>query len=82
MKTGEGVMANVVSKSSFKPRALKYFRQIQEQGSELIITDHSKPVIKIIPFRKDPLIILEELRDSVIRFDDPCEPVGREDWET
>ena len=74
-------MANIISKSSFKPQALKYFRQIQEQGLELIITDHAKPVIKITPFREEPQIILEELRNSVIRYDDPCAPVGQDDWE-
>ena len=74
-------MTNLVSKSSFKPQALKYFRQIQEKGIDLIITDHSKPVIKITPFREEPQIILEELRNSVIRYDDPCEPVGQDDWE-
>ena len=74
-------MANIISKSSFKPQALKYFRQVQEQGLELIITDHAKPVIKITPFRKEPQIILEELRNSVIRYDAPCEPVGQDDWE-
>lgn len=74
-------MTNTVSKSSFKPRALEYFRQIQEQGTELIITDHAKPVIKISPLRKEPQKILEELRNSVIHYDDPCEPVGQDDWE-
>ena len=74
-------MANYISKSSFKPHALKYFRQIQDDGQELIITDHAKPVIKIIPFREEPQVILEELRNSVIRYDDPCEPVGQNDWE-
>lgn len=74
-------MANFISKSSFKPRALKYFRQIQEDGRELIITDHAKPVIKIIPFREEAPVILEELRNSVIRYDDPFKPVGQDDWE-
>lgn len=74
-------MANIISKSSFKPQALKYFRQVQEQGLELIITDHAKPVIKITPFREEPQTILEELRNSVIRYDNPCEPVGQGDWE-
>ena len=73
-------MANFVSKSAFKPQALKYFRQIQEQGQELIITDHAKPVIRITPFRKEPHIILEELRNSVICYDDPFKPVGEDDW--
>ncbi len=74
-------MANFISKSAFKPQALKYFRLIQEQGQDLIITDHAKPVIKISPFRDEPHIILEELRNSVIRYDDPFKPVGEDDWE-
>lgn len=74
-------MANIISKSSFKPQALKYFREIEEQGKELIITDHAKPVIKIIPFRQEPHVILDELRNSVLRYDDPLEPVEQNDWE-
>ena len=74
-------MANFISKFSFKPQALKYFRQIQEDGQELIITDHAKPVIKIIPFREEAHVILKELRNSVIRYDDPFKPVGQDDWE-
>ncbi len=74
-------MANFISKSSFKPQALKYFRQIQENGQELIITDHSKPVIKIIPFREEPDVILKELRNSITRYDDPFKPVGHDDWD-
>ena len=74
-------MANFISKSSFKPQALKYFQQIQEDGQELIITDHAKPVIKIIPFREEPHVVLKELRNSVIRYDDPFKPVGQDDWD-
>lgn len=74
-------MTNLISKSAFKPHALKYFRQIQDDGRELIITDHSKPVIKIIPFREEPDVIIKALRNSVIRYDDPFEPVGQSDWE-
>ena len=44
-------MENVISKSQFKPKALKYFRDIQESGQELIITDHAKPVLKISPIK-------------------------------
>lgn len=74
-------MTKIMSKSTFKPQALKYFRQIEEQGQEVIITDHAKPVIRIIPYRQDPHIILEELRNSVLQYDDPLEPVGEDDWE-
>ncbi len=74
-------MANIISKSAFKPQALKYFREIEEQGQELIITDHAKPVIKIIPFRHEPHVTLKELRNSVLSYKDPLEPAGQNDWE-
>ena len=71
----------IISKSKFKPQALKYFREIEETGQELIITDHTKPVIKIIPYRNKPQIILKELRNSVLFYDDPLEPVAENDWD-
>jgi antitoxin (DNA-binding transcriptional repressor) of toxin-antitoxin stability system len=74
-------MTHIISKSMFKPQALKYFRQIEEQGQEIIITDHAKPVIKIIPYRQEPHVVLEELRNSVLQYDAPLDPVGQDDWE-
>jgi antitoxin (DNA-binding transcriptional repressor) of toxin-antitoxin stability system len=74
-------MKNAVSKSKFKPHALKYFRQIKDTGQELIITDRSKPVIRIIPFHKEPKIVLHELRNSVEFYLDPLEPVAENEWE-
>jgi antitoxin (DNA-binding transcriptional repressor) of toxin-antitoxin stability system len=74
-------MENIISKSQFKPRALKYFRDIQESGQELIITDHAKPVLKISPIKDEPIDVLRELRNSVIRYEDPLEPVAQYDWE-
>jgi antitoxin (DNA-binding transcriptional repressor) of toxin-antitoxin stability system len=47
-------MAQTISKSKFKPRALEYFRKIQETGEELVLTDHGKPVLKITAFKADP----------------------------
>ena len=74
-------MPETVSKSQFKPQALKYFRQIQENGQELIITDHGKPVLKISSFQYKPKTVLAELRNSVLRYDDPLEPVAQDDWD-
>ena len=74
-------MPETISKSRFKPQALKYFRQVQENRQNLIITDHGKPVLKISPFQEKPQSVLEELRNSVLRYDDPFEPVGQDDWE-
>lgn len=38
-------MRQHVSKSSFKAKALKYFRPIERTGKELIGTDRGKPVL-------------------------------------
>lgn len=77
-------MEKVVSKSRFKPRALEYFRQIEETRQALTITDRGKPVLRIEPIDEVPSSeaeILEKLRGSVLGYDDPFEPVGIEDWE-
>lgn len=74
-------MEKIVSKSKFKPQALKYFRQVQETGQELIITDHAKPVLKIVPFRDDPMDVVKELHNSVLKFDSPTEPVAENEWD-
>lgn len=71
----------VVSKSRFKPQALEFFRQVQQTGEELIITDNNKPVLKIIRYSEESHTAMESLRDTVLGFDDPLEPVGQEDWE-
>ena len=74
-------MANQISKSKFKPRALEYFRELEKTGEELIITDRGKPVLKIIPYAVNPEESLKSLRGTVIKYKDPTEPVGLEDWE-
>jgi prevent-host-death family protein len=74
-------MGRSVSKSAFKAKALEYFREVESTGAELVITDHGKPVLKIVPFAHDPEEALRSLRGTVVRFEDPLEPVGVEDWE-
>ena len=77
-----GAVAHVVSKSKFKPRALRYFREVAESGKEVIVTDRGKPVVKIVPYVPDHREILKELRGSVQKYIDPTEPVARGDWES
>lgn len=77
-------MEPIVSKSKFKPRALEYFRQVEETGQSLVITDHGKPVLRITPYQPAPGAQAEgpeRLRDVVARYENPFEPVGLEDWE-
>ncbi len=73
--------SSVISKSRFKARALEYFRQVERTGRELIITDRGKPVLKLVPFTEDPQQALRVLRETVVRYDAPTDPVGEEDWE-
>ena len=77
-------MTETISKSKFKPMALEYFRRVQETGEEIVITDRGKPVVKIVPAQEEPTVtatILEKLRGTLIRYEDPFAPVGVEDWE-
>lgn len=75
-------MEDRISKSRFKSRVLELFRQVERTGRVLVITDHARPVLKIVPYTPpDPAEGLRTLRGSVLRYDDPTEPVGLEDWE-
>ena len=70
-----------ISKSKFKPKALEYFRDVQETGKPIIITDRGKPVLKLVPYIEKSESILESLRNTVLQYEAPTEPVGLEDWE-
>lgn len=70
-----------VSKSKFKPRALEYFRKVEKTGQPIIITDRGKPVVKIVPYSEEPTEALKVLRNSVVAYVNPTDPVGLEDWE-
>ena len=74
-------MSKTISKTRFKARALEYFREVERTREELIITDRGRPVVKLVPFSGEPGRALLSLRDSVVRYDDPTEPVGVRDWE-
>ncbi|MGE0084190.1 MAG: type II toxin-antitoxin system Phd/YefM family antitoxin [Desulfococcaceae bacterium] len=75
-------MKHAISKSEFKVHVFRYFRDVEETGKEIIITDRGKPVLKLIPYIENTEDILKSLRNSVIKYDNPTDPVGVEDWET
>lgn len=83
---GARVMAQQISKSQFKARALEYFRQIEETGEILIITDRGQPCLEVRRFTPsiDPAHLgpLQRLRGSVLKFERPTDPAGDvDDWE-
>jgi prevent-host-death family protein len=72
--------SNAISKSRFKAKALEYFRMVEKSRKPIIITDHGKPVLKVVPFSADPEEILKELRGTLVKYKAPTEPVGVDDW--
>lgn len=74
-------MTTMVSKARFKAKALEYFRQVEQTGVPIIITDRDTPVLKLVPYREDAADRLRMLRDTVVKYEAPTEPVGGEDWE-
>jgi len=71
-----------VSKSRFKSRALHYFRVVEQSRKPIVITDRGRPVVKVVPYSENPEDILKELRNTVVKYENPMEPVGLDDWET
>jgi len=74
-------MENRISKSKFKPKTIEFLRQVERTGQELIVTHRGKPVLKIVPYREEPMELLKSLRNTVLKYDDPTEPIGWEDWD-
>lgn len=70
----------IVTKSEFKARALEYFRQIEASGRPVVITDRGQPTLEIRKYRADQRPPLEKLRGSVVKFSNPMEPVGEDNW--
>lgn len=69
-----------VSKTEFKAKALEYFRQVEQSGEHVVVTDHGTPTLVVRPFHsldRDPLEILS---GTVVHYDNPTDPVDVE-WE-
>ena len=67
---------NQVSKSEFKAKALEFFRQVEASGESLIVTDHGKPVVEMRPYREIERNLLDILRGSVMRYNNPADPIA------
>lgn len=74
-------MSIQVSKSQFKAKALEFFRQVEASGESVVVTDHGQPKLEVRPYKPHARSPLEMLRGSVLRYDNPLEPVGEDDWE-
>ncbi len=75
------MLQTTVSKSQFKPQVLEYLRMVELLKQPVTITHAGKPVVQVIPYKKQVRDARAILRGSVISYKDPNEPVGLEDWE-
>lgn len=72
-----------ISKSRFKPRALEIMRRVEKTGQGIVITDHGSPVLELRPYRAEALKDdpAEYLRGTVVKYEEPTEPVADDDWD-
>ena len=47
----------------------------------MVITDRGRPVLQVQPYRGAAEEAWRLLRNSVLRYDRPTDPVALEDWE-
>jgi antitoxin (DNA-binding transcriptional repressor) of toxin-antitoxin stability system len=71
-----------ISKSKLKAKMLEIFRHLESSGEELIVTDHGKPVLKIIPLTIKANIqeVFGEFQGQVSYHEDINTPTLQE-WE-
>lgn len=70
-----------VSKGVLKAKMLAYFRRVEQTKEEIVVTDHHKPVLRIIPFvlSKRPIEVFKD-QGQVIYLEDINTPTTQE-WE-
>ena len=76
-------MAESISKSKLKAKMLSIFRELEASRSELIVTDHGKPVLKIVPLKQENTVaeLFARLQGQVAYVEDINRPTQAE-WMT
>ena len=61
-----------IGASAFKARCLQILDQVSENGSEVTITKHGRPVAKLVPVRTvtQESSLIGSCKDSLVIFDD------------
>jgi prevent-host-death family protein len=73
-------MTETISKSKLKAKMLEIFRKLEADGEELIVTDHGRPVLRIVPICKKDSVdeLFAELQGQVTYYEDPDTPTMSE----
>ena len=69
-----------VSKKVLAAEAMEYFRRVQEDGEELVVTDNQVPVLKVVPIPTVRSVedAFGDLRGKIQYFGDVMEPTTDE----
>ena len=75
------MMNATISKSKLKAKMLAIFRELESTREELIVTDHGKPVLKIVPIKQENTVaeLFAGLQGQVTYLEDINRPT-LEEW--
>lgn len=61
-----------ISKSKLKANMLRIFRELEDSGNELIVTDRRRPVLRILPIARKKTVeeVFGAIRGGVIYHED------------
>jgi antitoxin (DNA-binding transcriptional repressor) of toxin-antitoxin stability system len=70
-----------VSKGVLKAKMLEYFREVEQTGEELIVTDNNTPVLKVVALRRrrSAAQAFADVRGRVVYHGDVLAPTA-EEW--
>ena len=71
-----------VSQSKMKAEMLRIFREVEQNGEELIVTDNNRPVLSIRPLTYGRSVeeVFADFQGKIIFHEDPDTPTS-DDWE-
>lgn len=77
----EANTVNSVSKSYLKTHMLRIFREVEQSGEELIVTDNNRPVLRILPVHRGNSVeeVFSGAQGKVIYKEDIDTPT-QEEW--
>ena len=71
-----------MSKSKLKAHMLAVFRELEESGEELVVTDNNRPVLRIVPYIEATSVeqAFQRVRGRLVLHEDPDVPTVDE-WD-
>lgn len=71
-----------ISKSKLKAHMLQVFRQIEQSGEEVIVTDNNRPVLRIQPIVRKPDVdeVFASYRGKVV-IHEPLDTPTTDEWD-